>query len=200
MILERVFDSARHLLGEAIKVRSLPKKPAQGIAVTDAPKVGRPARSLDFSRLTEGGKRGPDASPLSRPSEASPWANWPVVATLTHVIAEGHHRIFGSGSRTVPEVESWITHQENPNAVAHPSKDRGVCGLCLSYVAQGRGPVAPQMVEMCPSCGGGGNHARDCDLVLSRDFGITDDQWTDLPGGLRWDEWADANQRRGFLL
>jgi hypothetical protein len=195
--LERVVGNAVHLLGEAIKVRSLPKKPAQGIGITDAPKTGRPAHSIDFSRLSEGGKRGPDASPLSRPVEASPWANWPVVHSLGHLIDAGRHRMFGSASRVTAESEGWVLHREMPAAQAHAAKDAGACGLCISYTRMGQKPIA-EMVEPCAQCGSARGHQRDCERVLA-DRDVYESDWVDLPGQVRFDEWADANERRGYL-
>jgi hypothetical protein len=200
MILEGFINGVTSIVQEAIKIRPQPsaKKPAQEVGITDAPRGGKPARSIDFSRLSEGGKRGPDASPLSRPVEVSPWANWPVVHSLGHLIAEGRHRMFGTGSTMASEPEPMILHREVPSAVSHLAKDAGTCGLCISYNRLGQKPLV-EFAAPCPGCGRGRGHEGDCPRVLA-DNDIRDEDWVDLPGQVRFDEWADANERRGFLL
>jgi hypothetical protein len=197
MILESLRGAA-HLLGEAIKVRSLPKKPAQSMALTDAPKTGRPAHSIDFRRSGDGRAVSPSAAPLARPAEGSWLKNYPAVATLTHFFGDARHRLFGSGSTVGSEPEPMILHRECPSAEPHLAKDAGACGLCLSYQMQRQRPLV-EMAVACPGCGRGRGHDGDCPLELNVRGGITDEDWVDLPGQVRFDEWADANERRGFL-
>ncbi len=201
MNLEGIFSGAVHMVQEAISIRPKPSatKPAQGIGVTDAPKTGRPARSLDFSRLSEGGKRGPDASPLSRPADASPWANWPVVQSMGRLLDGARMRLFSTGPTMASESEAWVMHHEMPAAQAHPAKDAGACGLCISYTRLGQKPLV-EMAAPCPGCGRGRGHEGDCPLELNVRGGITDADWVDLPGQVRFDEWAADNERRGYLL
>ena len=196
--LERVLGDAAHLLGEAIKVRPRPavKKPSEVVA--DALKGGKPARSIEVSRLSEGERRGPDAAPLPRSAAGSRSMTWPV-ASLGHAIDGARHRLFGSANAAVtPEIEAWVMHAEHPGAQPHPAKDRDACGLCIAYARRGQQPIAPQMVPVCPGCGEGGRHERDCPLVLA-EHEIGEEDWEDLPGQLRFDTWAEENRRRGYL-
>jgi len=206
LILEGIFSGVASIVQEAIKVRPKPrdvvagKGPAQAIGITDAPRAGRPARSVDFSQHPTRSMKEMREAPSPSASTPEPWSNWPAVATLAHFFGDARHRLFGSANAVSSMPEPWVLHDENPHATPHPATDRNACGLCISYVAQGRGAVSAVMVEVCPGCGGGGGrHQRDCERVLA-DHGVYESDWTDLPGQARWDEWARDNERRGHLL
>ncbi len=156
------------------------------------------ARAFDHSERPTRTLKEMRESPHPSAASESPWSNAPIVATLAHVFHDARHRLFGSGITVAAEPEPWVMHAENPNAEPHPAKDRGACGLCISYVGMGRTPIAVQMVQPCPSCGGGGRHERDCAMVLA-DHAVYEGAWQDLPGQLRFDQWAEDNRRRGYL-
>ena len=203
MNLESIVSGVRSMVQEAIKVRPLPsaKKPARGMLIGPLPsdlqgKPSRSMRSIDFSRPGEGGKRGPDASPLARPAEVSPWSNWPAVQSIGHLIDGARHRVFGSASRVASEPEPMVMHRENPHATPHLAADRGACGLCISYARLGQNPVGVEMVAPCPGCGRGRGHELDCQRVLG-DFGVTDDMWENLPQQIGEVDFDRFIERRG---
>jgi hypothetical protein len=194
--LEGIVSSAKHVLGEAIKIRSAPKsKPAQGLLVGQMPADVQRGRS---GRSSEGGKLRPEASPPSRPADGSPWSNAPIVATLAHAFDGARHRLFGSGTAMTSEAEPMVLHREVPSAEPHLARDAGACGLCISYERQGQRAFV-EMAVPCAGCGRGRGHDRDCGRVLA-EHNIGDSDWETLPGqGPTFDEWASDNERRGYL-